>query len=125
MNKPVVLVVDDDHKILRLLRTTLTPEFQVVQAERGADALEILERQRPDIMVLDIIMPGMDGLEVLRTIRSHPMHKDLPIIVYSARDDAETIDEAFKSGAQDYLVKSQSDFERVHTCIEEHLGPVN
>ena len=69
MNKPVVLVVDDDHKILRLLRTTLSPEFAVVQAERGADALEIVERQRPDIVVLDIIMPGMDGLEVLKRIR--------------------------------------------------------
>ena len=57
MNKPLVLVVDDDYKILRLLRTTLAPEFQVAQAERGTDALEIVERQRPDLVVLDIARP--------------------------------------------------------------------
>jgi two-component system KDP operon response regulator KdpE len=82
VNKPLILVVDDDHKILRLLRTTLTPEFQVAQAERGADALEILERQRPDLVVLDIIMPGMDGLEVLKRIRET---SGVPVVLLTAK----------------------------------------
>ena len=121
-----VLIVDDNVRscrpLVRLLEVVGHSAFFV---HDGRTALELLDTVRPDMILLDVTMPGMDGLEVLRAIRSHPMHKDLPIIVYSARDDAETIDQAFKSGAQDYLVKSQSDFERVHTCIEEHLGPVN
>ena len=102
MNKPVILVVDDDHKILRLLRTTLTPEFQVVQAERGSDALEILERQRPDLVVLDIILPGMDGLEVLKRIRES---SGVPVILLTAKGtDADKI-QGLELGADDYLSK--------------------
>ena len=121
-----VLIVDDNVRscrpLVRLLEIVGHSAFFV---HDGRAALAMLDTVRPDMILLDVTMPGMDGLEVLRTIRGHPMHKDLPIIVYSARDDAETIDQAFKSGAQDYLVKSHSDFERVHTCIEEHLGPAN
>ena len=51
--------------------------------------------------------------------------KSLPVVVYSARDDNETIDQALSNGAQDYLVKSQADFDRVQACIEEHLGEVH
>jgi len=70
-------------------------------------------------------MPGMDGIEVLKTIRQHPLHKDLPVVVYSARDDNETIEQALSSGAQDYLVKSETDFDRVQSCIEAHLGDLH
>jgi CheY-like chemotaxis protein len=82
----------------------------------------MLDQVRPDMILLDVKMPGMDGVQVLRTIRAHPMHKDLPVIVYSASSDAGTIDEAMKSGAQDYLVKSRATFDRVSSCIEQHLG---
>jgi len=102
MNKPLILVVDDDHKILRLLRTTLTPEYQVVQAERGADALEVLEHQRPDLVVLDIIMPGMDGLEVLRRIRET---SGVPVILLTARGTDSDKIQGLELGADDYLAK--------------------
>lgn len=102
MNKPLILVVDDDHKILRLLRTTLTPEFQVAQAERGTDALEILERQRPDLVVLDIIMPGMDGLEVLRRIRES---SGVPVILLTAKGTDSDKIQGLELGADDYLAK--------------------
>jgi DNA-binding response OmpR family regulator len=102
VNKPLLLVVDDDHKILRLLRTTLTPEFQVVQAERGSDALEILERQRPDLVVLDIIMPGMDGLEVLKRIRET---SGVPVILLTAKGTDSDKIQGLELGADDYLAK--------------------
>ena len=102
MNKPLILVVDDDHKILRLLRTTLVPEFQVVQAERGADALEIVERQRPDLVVLDIIMPGMDGLEVLKRIREN---SGVPVILLTAKGTDSDKIQGLELGADDYLSK--------------------
>lgn len=102
MNKPLVLVVDDDYKILRLLRTTLAPEFQVAQAERGADALEIVERQRPDLVVLDIIMPGIDGLEVLKRIRET---SGVPVILLTAKGTDSDKIQGLELGADDYLSK--------------------
>jgi DNA-binding response OmpR family regulator len=103
MNKPVVLVVDDDHKILRLLRIELTAQgFQVIMAEGGADALELVERQRPDLVVLDIIMPGMDGHEVLRRIREK---SGVPVILLTAKGTDSDKIAGLELGADDYLAK--------------------
>jgi len=102
-NKPLILVVDDDPKILRLLRVELTAQgFQVLVAEGGRDALELAERQRPDLVILDIIMPGMDGLEVLRRLRES---SGVPVILLTAKGtDADKII-GLELGADDYLAK--------------------
>jgi two-component system, OmpR family, KDP operon response regulator KdpE len=103
MNKPLVLVVDDDHKILRLLRIEFTAQgFQVLMAERGREALEILDRQRPDLVVLDIIMPGMDGLEVLKRIREK---SGVPVILLTAKGTDSDKIMGLELGADDYLPK--------------------
>lgn len=103
MNKPLVLVVDDDHKILRLLRIEFTAQgFQVVMAERGKEALDVLERQRPDLVVLDIIMPGMDGLEVLKRIREK---SGVPVILLTAKGTDSDKIMGLELGADDYLPK--------------------
>jgi two-component system KDP operon response regulator KdpE len=103
MNKPVILVVDDDHKILRLLRIELTAQgFQVIMAERGKDALDLVERQRPDLVVLDIIMPGMDGLEVLKRLREK---SGVPVILLTAKGTDSDKILGLELGADDYLPK--------------------
>jgi DNA-binding response OmpR family regulator len=103
MNKPVILVVDDDHKILRLLRIELNAQgFQVIMAERGKDALELIERQRPDLIVLDIIMPGMDGHEVLRRVREK---SGVPVILLTAKGTDSDKIAGLELGADDYLSK--------------------
>lgn len=103
MNKPLVLVVDDDHKILRLLRIEFTAQgFQVLMAERGKDALELLDRQRPDLVVLDVIMPGMDGLEVLKRIREK---SGVPVILLTAKGTDSDKIMGLELGADDYLPK--------------------
>lgn len=103
MNKPSILVVDDDHKILRLLRIELTAQgFGVTMAERGDEALATIERHRPDLVVLDIIMPGMDGLSVLRALRQT---SGVPVILLTAKgSDADKI-MGLELGADDYLPK--------------------
>jgi CheY-like chemotaxis protein len=68
------------------------------------------------------MMPGLNGIDVLKTIRAHPKHRDLPVVVFSALGDPETMDAAIQSGAQEYLVKSQADFEQIRACIESHIG---
>jgi two-component system, OmpR family, alkaline phosphatase synthesis response regulator PhoP len=121
-----VLIVDDNVKSCRpLVRLLEVVGHNAFFVHDGRTALAMLDQVRPDMILLDVMMPGMDGIEVLKIIRQHPLHKHLPVVVYSARDDNETIDNALQSGAQDYLVKSQVDFDRVQSCIEEHLGEVH
>jgi CheY-like chemotaxis protein len=118
-----VLIVDDDvegcRPLARLLEVVGHRPFFV---HDGRAALTLLDRLRPDMILLDVMMPGLDGIDVLKTIRKHPKHKDLPVIVYSALSDPGTIDNAMKSGAQNYLVKSKADFQEIRQCIESHLG---
>jgi two-component system KDP operon response regulator KdpE len=103
MNKPSVLIVDDDRKILRLLRIELTAQgFNVIMAERGDEALATAERQRPDLVVLDIILPGMDGLEVLKKLREH---SGVPVILLTAKGTDSDKIMGLELGADDYLPK--------------------
>lgn len=96
-----VLVVDDDVKILRFLRTNLTlAGYKVVTATSGEEALRLQESEKPDIMLLDILMPVMDGLEVLRRLRAV---SELPVIAFSAH--ASMAEEALRLGANDFLAK--------------------
>ncbi len=84
--KEIVLVVDDDAMIVELLETALEDEGYVVLAAVGADALSLAHEQQPDVILLDINMPGMDGVEVSRRLRDDPTTERIPIIVMSAQD---------------------------------------
>jgi two-component system KDP operon response regulator KdpE len=96
-----VLVIDDDPRIVRFTRLKLTASgYQVFTAACGEEALELVRVEQPDIIVLDIIMPGMDGFEVLQKLRAL---SDLPVIVFSARP--ENGPRALSLGASDFLVK--------------------
>ncbi|HYO09533.1 MAG TPA: response regulator [Tepidisphaeraceae bacterium] len=118
-----VLIVDDDvdgcRPLVRLLQYVGHSPFFV---HDGRAALSMLDQLRPDMILLDVMMPGLDGLEVLKHIRAHPVHKDLPVVVYSALSDPNTMNSAMQSGAQHYLVKSKASFNDIQTCIESHLG---
>jgi two-component system response regulator MprA len=98
-----VLVVDDDRKIIDMLRRTLAYEgYHVVTAADGQEALAKAKAQRPDLVVLDWLMPGLDGLEVARRIREAD---DSRILMLTARDAVEDRVTGLDSGADDYLVK--------------------
>ena len=118
-----VLIVDDDvdgcRPLARLLEVAGHRPFFV---HDGRAALSLLDQLRPDMILLDVMMPGLNGIDVLKTIRSHPKHRELPVVVFSALSDEETRTAALNSGAQEYLVKSQADFNQIRTCIESHIG---
>ena len=87
-HKPVVLVVDDDPRSRNLLEIVLTIEgYGVVSADSGAQALALIEQQPPDAVLLDFLMPGMDGPELCARVRSLPLQRRLPLIVLSGMDD--------------------------------------
>ena len=114
-----VLVVDDDRKLLKMLRRTLTYEgFDVVTATDGREALEHVETRRPDVIVLDWLMPGLDGMGVIDRLRA--VQDDTMILMLTARDAIEDRVEGLESGADDYLVKPFAPAEllaRVHALL--------
>ncbi len=122
--EPLVLAVDDEVGIQRLIKLELSSQgFRVVTAGDGEEALRIAEQQRPDIAVLDILMPEMSGLEVMRRLRERT---GIPIILLTAKDsDADKV-RGLELGADDYLVKPFSPEElsaRVRAVLRRSLGP--
>jgi DNA-binding response OmpR family regulator len=101
----VILVVDDDETVALSIERILRREYQVQVAHSGADALKIARRIVPSLVVLDIIMPGMDGLEVCRELRRDPLLQSVPILFLTARGRVEDRIEGFEAGADDYLTK--------------------
>jgi signal transduction histidine kinase len=104
--RPRLLIVDDlrDNRIL-LTRRLRACGYEVVEAVDGFEALEALAREAFDAVVLDVVMPGMDGFAVLHAIRERHSDRDLPVIMATVRDGAEDVVQALREGANDYIVK--------------------
>jgi CheY-like chemotaxis protein len=102
-----LLVVDDTELNRKLLRRRLGSSggYRVLVAESGAQALEILEDQTVDLMILDIMMPGMSGIEVLSRLREQQATKNLPVIIASSKAESDDMVEALDAGANDYVTK--------------------
>ncbi len=101
-----VLVVDDESMARTLLRLMLVRAgFNVSEAEDGFTALEKVRQERPDIILLDVMMPGMDGFAVCESLRSDPETTSLPIIMLSAKTDLDSINKGLRAGATVYLTK--------------------
>ena len=103
---PVALVVDDDRGA-RLLAGALLEEsgFMVEQASDGIEALEAFERCKPSIVLLDVVMPGMDGFTACREIRNRPDGRHIPVLMMTGLDDIESINRAYDAGATDFISK--------------------
>ncbi len=98
-----IMVVDDEQVILKLLSRTLEPEgYSVVLADNGSSALTLLENCRPDLVILDIMMPGLNGFQVLDLIRQR---SNIPVIMLTARCEVTTLRDALAIGADDYVRK--------------------
>lgn len=116
-----VLVVDDEEALRKILALRFEQEgFDVVTAGNGVDAVKLAEEERPHAVVLDIIMPGMHGFEVVKQIRSIPSLSKTVVVMTSAKSYKADIDAAKKLGADDYCVKP-TDFEDLLSRIRKHL----
>lgn len=118
---PTVLVVDDadDARDLtaRLFRRA---GYRCVTADGGVAALAAVDADAPDLVLLDLSMPDMDGLEVLRRLRADPRHRALPVIMFTAMGDLRTVAEARRLGAADYLVKGAVGVADLIACVDAH-----
>ncbi len=116
--RPLILAVDDEETILKLLRVNLSVDgYHVITASNGISALELLEEYKPELVILDIIMPGLDGFQVLDLIRQR---SGVPVIMLTAKDDVTCLQRTLTAGADDYVTKPFSIFElsaRVRTKL--------
>ena len=104
--RPVILVVDDEDEIRTVMRLTLTiAGYEVREAENGERALDSLEKNLPDLILLDVLMPGMDGFEVCRRVRANSATAQMPVLILSARTDARSREDGLDAGATKYLTK--------------------
>jgi len=114
MMKPYILIVEDEAALITLLHYNLEKEgFEVGEAVDGEEALFMIRERRPDLVVLDWMLPSLSGIEVCRRIRRMPEHKNLPIIMLTARGEETDRIRGLDSGADDYVVKPFSPSELV------------
>ena len=106
MSAAHILIIEDDDLVSRTVERSLTSdEFKISLADNGLDGLRIARKRQPDLVILDVIMPEMDGFEVCRTIRADPMLSDVPILFLTAKIKDEDKVNGFLAGADDYLTK--------------------
>ena len=117
-----ILVVDDEIYIVHILEFSLTMEgYEVVTASCGEDALRKARERRPDLIVLDVMMPGMDGLEVCRRLRAEEGTEAIPILMLSAKGREVDREAGIENGADDYILKPFSPrrlLDRIHLLFD-------
>ncbi|MCA9966091.1 MAG: response regulator transcription factor [Anaerolineales bacterium] len=128
MNKQRVLVVDDDHEVVRLMQAYLERAgYEVLVAYEGETAVYTLRREKPELVLLDLMLPGRDGMEITRLVRSDPQLAHIPIIMLTARvDDTDKI-VGLEMGADDYITKPYNPREvvaRVRARLRNHVETV-
>ncbi|MFA6609201.1 MAG: response regulator [Candidatus Paceibacterota bacterium] len=117
-----ILVVDDSATVRKFVSVSLSMQgFRVVTAEDGMDALEKLPREHVDLVITDLNMPNMDGMEFARTLRGNPVYQDLPIIILTSLQEKALKSESEKLGINSYLNKPFS-LEKVQYEVSKYIS---
>ncbi|GIV60021.1 MAG: hypothetical protein KatS3mg043_1110 [Rhodothermaceae bacterium] len=120
-----IFVVDDDRHYARMMsyRLDKNPDYRVKVFHHGEEVLAQLEEEQPDLILLDIMMPGLDGIEVLRRVMAR--YPDMLVVMVSAQGVIDTAVEAMKLGAYDYITKGQDDLLKLDKVVQNALEKVN
>ncbi len=124
IEKDIILVVDDQPVNLKVVSTVLSKDYTISIADSGIKALKILEKMKPSLILLDVMMPEMDGYEVIQKIKLQDDLKDIPVIFLTAKNDIEDVVRGFDFGAVDYITKPFN-MREIATRIKNHLGLFN
>lgn len=117
-----VLIVDDIPLNVLLIDKMLSRfKFHILKANSGADALRIVESERPNILLLDLMMPGIDGYQVTEQVRRMVPKEEMPIIILSALNSNDDIGRAMALGADDFITKPII-MDRLHNCVIKHVN---
>jgi len=102
---PLVLVVEDNAMNRKLMRDILEIQFEVIEAWSAEEAIPLLRQRRPDMILMDLQLPGMDGLTLVHQLKQDPATRDIPVIAVSAHAMKHNIDQAFAAGCVEYVTK--------------------
>lgn len=105
LDNKTVLLIEDNHELRFLITFLLKPEFNVVQARDGLEGINAAFKHIPDIIISDVMMPGIDGYELCTVLKKDERTSHIPIILLTASDDAEGSLKGFQTGADDYITK--------------------
>lgn len=119
LDSATILVCDDDPSLRELVRAVLGPAYRFIEAADGTEALELARELRPDLIVLDVMLPGLSGIEVLEAIRTDPVLHDLKVVVITAWSHAEI--DAQVAGADSFVAKP-FDPDDLSRAVEELLA---
>ncbi len=118
-----ILLVDDSQTILLMERMILSKyQYQLLTAINGQEAVEKAAAERPDLIIMDLVMPKMSGFEACRAIRRQESMRDVPIIMVTTRGETENVEEGFASGCSEYVTKPINSLEfvtKVRHCLGE------
>ena len=118
-----ILIVEDEDFLMKALIDNFEAEgFEVESAANGAAAVEHIEKRKPELVLLDLLLPRKDGFEVLREMKANPDWALIPVVVLSNLGGDEQIKRALEMGADDYFVKSQHPIEEVIEKVQEYIG---
>jgi DNA-binding response OmpR family regulator len=124
MDRKKILVIDDEHDLLALVKFRLEAnDYIVVTAADGEEGLLLFKNEKPDLVLLDIIMPKLDGFSVCQTLKKDPLNKDIPVIMLTAKDRPDDIKQAQRCGASGYVIKP-FDAETLLFNIKEQLSKI-
>jgi PleD family two-component response regulator len=118
--KAVILIVDDEPLSMEMLNNMLKEDHEVLLASSAHDALELIKTWTPDLILLDIVMPGMDGYEVCRQLKTDPQYREIPILFITVKNEVECEFQGLEMGAVDYIVKPYNP-SLVRLRVKNHL----
>jgi DNA-binding response OmpR family regulator len=122
INKPTIVLAEDDKYISQAFKDGLERGgFQVITAADGEEAIAKIKEEKPDIVLLDLIMPIKDGFEVLQEIKGSKIYSHIPIIVFSNLEDADHVMRARELGASEYLLKANFTMPEVIAKVREYI----
>ena len=115
-----VLLVDDSSTVLLMERALLSRSYEVISARDGQEGVEKALAEEPDLILMDVVMPRMNGIDAVRRLRSNSQTRDIPIIMVSTRGELESVESGYESGCNDYVTKPFSGVEllaKVKSCL--------
>jgi CheY-like chemotaxis protein len=119
----IILVVEDDRQLRKALVTTLEGQgYKVISAQDGEEGLKLAQIKSPTLLILDLLMPKMNGQEMLKLLRKNPKTKQIPVIILTNDASPESIKEASASGAPAYFSKASTSLKELLDIVSYHLG---
>jgi len=118
-----VLLVEDDALLNRMLANEFTHQnFHVVSVENGLDVLLAVEKRKPDLILLDLVLPGIDGFEILKQLKGDKKTQEIPVIVLSNLEIESDVKSAKILGAEQYFIKANSSVEEIVSAVQKRLS---